>query len=96
MVLDRQLDYRKKPRSGADSGGRFIVRHNSFLDPDIFRPGRVITVAGVVIGSESLPLGEISYRYPLINNKGLYLWPEDGYLMQEPSVHFGVGIGIGL
>lgn len=57
MVLDRQLDYRKKPRSGADSGGRFIVRHNSFLDPAIFRPGRVITVAGVVIASESLPLG---------------------------------------
>jgi len=96
MVLEHRLDYREKPRSGAASGGRFIVRHPSFLDPAIFRPGRVITVAGVVIGSESLPLGEISYRYPLIENKELYLWPEDGYLSQEPAVHFGVGIGIGL
>lgn len=96
MVLEHQLDYRQKPRSGAASGGRFIVRHPSFLDPAIFRPGRVITVTGVVIGSVSLPLGEISYRYPLIENKELYLWPEDGYLSQEPAVHFGVGIGIGL
>ena len=96
IVLERHLDYRKKPRSGADSGGRFIIRHHSFLDPAIFRTGRVITVAGVVIGSESLPLGEISYRYPIIENKELHLWPEDGYLTQEPSIHFGVGIGIGL
>jgi outer membrane lipoprotein len=96
IILERHLDSRGKPRSGAASGGRFIVRHPSFLDPAIFRPGRIITVAGVVIGSKFQPLGEISYRYPLIENKELYLWPEDGSLAQEPSVHFGIDIGIGL
>jgi outer membrane lipoprotein len=95
MVLALPLDRNRKPLAGSVSGGRFIVRQPSFLDPAIYRPGRKITVAGVVVGEQSLPLGEIIYRYPVIKNRELYLWPEEDYLRQEPAVHFGVGIGIG-
>ena len=96
MVLALRLDHSKKPLIGTVSGGRFIVRQPTFLDPAIYRPGRKITVAGVVVGEQALPLGEITYRYPVIENRELYLWPEEEYLRQEPSVHFGVGIGVGL
>ena len=96
MVLAFRLDHSKRPLTGNVSGGRFIVRQPTFLDPAIYRPGRKITVAGIVVGEKSLPLGEITYRYPVIENRELYLWPEEEYLRQEPAVHFGVGIGIGL
>ena len=95
MVLAFRLDHRKRPRAGTGSEGRFIVRQPTFLDPAIYRPGRKITVAGIVVGEKSLPLGEITYRYPVIENRELYLWPEED-LRQEPPVHFGFGIGIGL
>jgi outer membrane lipoprotein len=95
MVLALRLDRRKRPRAGTGSEGRFIVRQPTFLDPAIYRPGRKITVAGIVVGEKSLPLGEITYRYPVIENRELYLWPEENF-RQEPPVHFGFGIGIGL
>jgi outer membrane lipoprotein len=95
MVLARHLDLNKMPLAGTGSGGRFIVRQPTFLDPAIYRPGRKITVAGIVAGENSLPLGEIIYRYPVIENRELYLWPEEDYLHRKPAVHFGVGIGVG-
>jgi len=87
MVLALRLDRSKRPLTGTVSG--------TFLDPAIYRPGRKITVAGTVVGEKSMPLGEITYRYPVIENRELYLWPEEEYLRQEPAVHFGVGIGVG-
>ena len=95
MVLAFRLDYSKRPVTGTVSGGRFIVRQPTFLDPAIYRPGRKITVAGIVVGEKSLPLGEITYRYPVIENRELYLWPEEEYPRQQPAVRFGVGIGVG-
>ena len=96
MVLALRLDYEKRPLTSTESGGRFIVRQPTFLDPAIYRPGRKVTVAGVVVGEKAMPLGEITYRYPVIENRELYLWPEEVYPYQEPAVHFGVGIGVGL
>jgi len=95
MVLALRLERGKRPLTGTVSGGRFIVRQPTFLDPAIYRPGRKITVAGTVVGEKSMPLGEITYRYPVIENRELYLWPEEIYPRQEPVVHFGVGIGVG-
>jgi len=94
MVLALRLDHRGRPLTGNVSGGRFIVRQPTFLDPAIYRPGRKITVAGTVVGEKAMPLGEITYHYPVIENRELYLWPEEEYLRQEPDVHFGVGIGV--
>jgi outer membrane lipoprotein len=93
-VLQRPLGFNKKPKAEDVSRGRFIVYTLGFLDPAIYRRGRKITVVGSVMGRELRPLGEIEYSYPVIEKKELYLWPADEYLVTEPRVHFGVGIGI--
>ena len=93
-VLQRPLDFNKKPWDDDVSKGRFIVYTLDFLDPVIYRRGRKITLVGTVKGRELRPLSEIEYSYPVIEKKELYLWPTDSHFVTEPKVHFGVGIGI--
>jgi len=96
VVLQRSLGYRKKPAAEGVSKGRFIVSVTGFLDPSIYRPGRKITVVGLVVGTEVRPLGEIEYTYPLIAKRELYIWPTEESSAAGSGVHFGVGIGISL
>jgi len=92
MVLERSLGWKGRPEPDGSSSGRFIVWASGFLDPAIYRPGRLITVAGRVTGKEERPLGKIRYTYPVIEKKELYLWPVEA---QSPGPRFRLGIGVG-
>ena len=96
VILQRPLGSRGEPGAGDVSEGRFIIQTPGFLDPAIYGLGRKLTVAGTVVGKEVRPLGEITYTYPVIEKRELYLWPEEESASDEPKVHFGIGIGIGL
>ena len=73
-VTQTELDFEKSPKNLDHSLGRFLVRHPGFLDPDIYKKGREITVAGEVVGTEILPVGEVKYVYPVILAKAIQLW----------------------
>jgi outer membrane lipoprotein len=83
-VLQRPLDWQEEPERREPSGGRFLVLVKKFLDPEIYRKGREVTVAGEIIGEKTKPLGEMEYRYPLLLNKQLYLWKEYRYTYAPP------------
>lgn len=88
-VVQQPLSRGNMPKDPEASKGRFIIIFKEFKDPAIFSPGRLITVAGEVIGSQTRPLGETNYNYPLLTPKEYYLWrPYEG-----PSIHIGVGVG---
>jgi outer membrane lipoprotein len=95
VVLQQPLDSRDRPVAGDVSEGRFVLTTPGFLDPAIYSPGRMITVAGKVVGKEKRPLGEIEYTYPVIEKQGLYLWPAERPGSSEPKVQFGFGVGVG-
>jgi starvation-inducible outer membrane lipoprotein len=48
-----------------------------------------------VDGKEVHPLGEISYTYPLVASREIYLWPVDDPFYGPPPFYIGIGIGIG-
>lgn len=75
-VLETPLDYQEMPRDEESSRGRFIARISGYLDPEVYRKGRKITLAGDIIGKESKPLGEIQYTYPVVQVRELHLWRE--------------------
>ena len=77
IILQRSLGYSEEPLLASTSGGRFIALYNGFLDPAIYKKGRIITVAGIIEGEKMLPLYEIEYSYPYINAKEIYLWKRD-------------------
>jgi outer membrane lipoprotein len=81
-VLQKPLDMEGRPEDSDRSEGRFLAFHKGFMDDAVFAKGRRITVAGEVMGSRTMPLGEIEYTYPLIVTKEVHLWPErsrEGY-----------------
>lgn len=90
-VLEKPLDSRGRPLETDLSRGRFILEHSKRLDPAIFTPGREITTAAVVLGSETRTLGEMEYPYLMLRSKALYLHRDTARERRIP-VHFGFGV----
>ncbi len=78
-LLQRPLDAFDQPGSADASGGRFLVRQPGFLDSAVYARGRTLTLVGRVVGSVVRPIGEASYRYPVLEARAVYLWPLLGY-----------------
>ncbi len=68
------LDRWQRPLAPDESGGRFIARTDSFLDPDLFRPGLQVTLTGTVAGEEVRPLKGVDYHYPVFTIDEIHLW----------------------
>ncbi len=75
-VMQTSLDFQERPTDVDRSEGRFIIRVDRFLDPDIFKKGRQVTVGGEIVGRETQPIGEIQYSYPVVQAKELRLWEQ--------------------
>ncbi|MDY6987386.1 MAG: Slp family lipoprotein [Thermodesulfobacteriota bacterium] len=76
-LLQAPLDSRNKPRARDLSEGRFLVRVQEFLDPEIYSRGRELTVGGMVSGVLEQPLGNRVYPYPVIEAAEFHLWPKE-------------------
>ncbi|MBN1850296.1 MAG: Slp family lipoprotein [Deltaproteobacteria bacterium] len=96
FVLQRPLIFRDEPTAKDITMGRFIISVQDFLDPEIYKPGRKVTVAGPLTGKEVHPLDGIEYPYPVIAKKELYLWPIQEYRQESPTFRFGFGVHMGL
>jgi len=73
-VFQRPLGWEEEPKDTVASEGRFLVIAKEYLDPYIYQSGRKITVAGEIHGEETRLLGQMSYRYPVLLSKQIYLW----------------------
>lgn len=92
-VLQQPLDRQYKPENKDVSYGRFIIVFQGFIDPAIYAPSRLITVAGEVTGKKVIPVKEIQYTYPVLSSREHVLIRPEEY-SNEPRFHFGFGIGI--
>lgn len=89
-VVEKPLDYRGRPQGTDRSLGRFLVIHQSYLDPVIYTEGRAITVAGKVLGKKEKPLEEMLYSYPLIQAMEIHLIKRGDVI----PIHLGIGVGV--
>lgn len=65
-----------EPLNTDRSPGRFIAIVDQFLEPEVYKSDRQITVTGHVLRYETQKVGEFSYDYPVIQVDHYYLWPE--------------------
>ncbi|WP_082633188.1 Slp family lipoprotein [Lacimicrobium alkaliphilum] len=79
-----------RPVTSDESAGRFRVYIDGFLDPMVYKTGRLLTVIGEVGGSESGTVGEHEYVFPVINASGYHMWKN----VDRVSVST-VGVGMG-
>ncbi len=74
-IVERPLDAGGQPRDTDKSAGRFLARVQGFLDPAIFAPKRLVTLAGALDGNSTRTIGEHPYTYPVVRIEHIYLWP---------------------
>lgn len=77
FVLDTPLDYWGEPKQNMHSKGRFIAETSEFLDPEVYKRGNQVTLAGEVSGQKTVPLGKGSYIYPVVMIKELHLYERE-------------------
>ena len=76
-IYQTRLDSSNRPVDVDVSQGRFLALYDGFLDSKIYRPGRKITVIGLVQGEKILQLDEIPYHYPFVKIVKLLLFQEE-------------------
>ncbi len=92
LVLETRLDYEERPEGRRYSQGRFVAKSAAYLDPEVYKPGKRLTVAGEIIGKEVKPLGNTEYTYPVVMIKEIHLWRKRVvYAYPYPSYWYGPG-----
>ena len=74
-VLEKPLNPEDQPMLTDPSAGRFIVHCDRYLNPLTYTAGRVVTVAGRVLGTRTEKVGEIANDSPMLSCVEIYLWP---------------------
>lgn len=75
-ILSYSLDSYGEPQQPNENEGRFLAKTDRFLDPALYKSGRMVTLTGTVAGKETKPLGKIEYTYPVFRIGEIYLWPQ--------------------
>jgi outer membrane lipoprotein len=57
-----------------EEGRRFLVKSKQSLDPAIYEPGVLVTLAGTVLGEETRLLDEHEYVYPVFEVNEIHPW----------------------
>lgn len=91
VVLETPLGYWETPEAARYSSGRFIARTPKFLEPQIYRRGTRITVAGEVEGQQLETLKGIPYAYPVIKIREIHWWKSDAWYPQ--TYYYGADWG---
>ena len=75
-ILQKELDRWGRPMGKDETGGRFRVFADRFLDPVVYNQGRRVTIAGAVSGCQVEKVGEVDYVYPLLRAREIHLWQD--------------------
>jgi outer membrane lipoprotein len=94
-VVQHPVDRRGRITTADLSAGRFILKDDTFRDPAVYRPGRLVTVVGQVEGSRTGRIGEFDYLYPVLTVHELRLWGAGDH-PDARRTRFGIGVGIGI
>jgi len=95
-VLAYPLDEDQRPMTDRNPLGRFLVVKEGYLETADYGPGRLVTVAGTIDGTNEGKVGQARYTYPVVRAEDLQLWSREPRYRGSVQPRFGVGIGIGI
>lgn len=76
---------------GEHAGGRFLAllpKAKGMLDPEVYKKGREVTLAGEFVETRKGKIDEMEYTYPVFNIRQIYLWPEEKYYPYPPYYYY--------
>lgn len=75
QLVQFPLNRRGRPIETDESQGRFFVRSNAFLDPEIFKVGTMLTVNGEVVDKATLKVDQKDLVLPVVTIADTQRWP---------------------
>lgn len=97
LVVDMPLDEVARPLRVDQSGGRFLACAQGFLDPSVYAPDRLLTVAGWLAGTSPEKVGGYEYEAPIVDAYTVHLWqplPPAYPYAWGPGPYWGWGPGV--
>ncbi len=73
-LMEWRLSRWGEPTYLAENDRRFLLKSNQALDPTVYEPGVLVTLAGVVLGEETRLLGEHEFTYPVFELNEIHPW----------------------
>ena len=61
---------------GETSQGRFLIQSKQFLDPEIFKSGRLATFSGIIHAQQQKRVDKKTLYLPVIQLHEMHLWSE--------------------
>jgi len=95
-VLAFPLDRDNRPQPGSAPTGRFIAIYPGFVETADYGPGREVSAIGSVTATRTGTVGEANYVFPVLSASRIHLWPREtaSSSSTQPTIHFGIGIGV--
>ena len=84
-IMGMALSKSGEPKGEDHSLGRFIACIKGFYDPAVYAPGRMLTFAGHLNGTEQQKVGDFMYSFPRLSADVLYLWPKRPNVIYVPT-----------
>ncbi len=78
-VLDFPLTPHGRPETDNYSPGRFIARSGGYLQAEVFRWGRPVTIAGTLAGVQTEEYQNRKFSYPVVDIDEMHIWHYGGY-----------------
>lgn len=94
-VLSLPLDRAQRPRTRAQSTGRFMVVLDGFVEPLDFPPGRYVTVRAHFSGSRDITVDGHPLAVAVVDRAEIHTWPPE-FPNDRGHFTFGVGVGVGI
>jgi len=88
-VISKELGRNSRPKLTDVTYGRFIALSKNFIEPEIYKAGREITVLGDVAHCVPGKIDKMDYRFPMVKVTALQLWkprPEGPDVVVFPSL----------
>ncbi len=91
-IYQTDMDWEERPVHPDESAGRFLALYKGFLDSEIYKNGRKVTLAGIVKGLLSRKLGKFKYHYPFLLIREIYLWKKKKREVSDPYLWYPWGM----
>jgi outer membrane lipoprotein len=87
VVLQSPLGFRQEPQPPDKSEGRFLLKTDGFLDPEVYAKGRALTVAGRVEGQTRENIDDVPYDYLVLEAREIHLWEREEDLYRNRPIY---------
>jgi len=91
-IVSRPLHRGGRPIHNDQSAGRFIAETTDFLDPEIVKAGRDMTLVGTVSDVRDGKVGDADYRFPVVSIDTYRYWKPQPRTSVHQRYH-GYGFG---